>query len=281
MSWGAVAIGVGTLAAGVIGSSMQADAASDAANAAAESGELSAYYQWKQYQQQRADQQPWLDAGTSAVNRIASGLESGGEFDTVPTFTAPDFSFTSEDLYSDPSYAFRKQEGLDAVNASNSASGLFGSGRGYNALMERGQDLASQEYSNAYNRAQTEYGNQYTADLAEYNSQLNSQNTLYNRLAGVSGTGQTTASQIGSTGMTAATNAGNALMSSTNASNAGNVGAANAYSTGLQSAGNSATSLLGTYLNYQQNQNLMNSLTGTTWSGGQTGVNYLQNGGWY
>jgi len=190
MSWGAVAIGVGTLAAGVIGSSMQADAASDAANAAAESGDLATYYQWKQYQQQRADQQPWLDAGTNAVNRLGTGLESGGEFDTVPTFTAPDFSFTSEDLYSDPSYAFRKQEGLDAVNASNSASGLFGSGRGYNALMTRGQDLASQEYSNAYNRAQTEYGNQYTADLAEYNSQLNSQNTLYNRLAGVSGTGR-------------------------------------------------------------------------------------------
>ena len=83
-----------------------------------------------------------------------------------------------------------------------------------------GQDLASQEYQNAYNRY-----------LTGFNAATGERNALYNRLAGVAGTGQTAASQIGAQGAAAASNIGNALMS--NAATQGNAAMAAA---GLRSS---------------------------------------------
>jgi hypothetical protein len=72
----------------------------------------------------------------------------------------------------DPGYEFRKQEGINALAAAGAASGNYGSGNMGVALQDYGQNIASQEFQN-----------------------------VYNRLAGMSGTGQVTSQQIGSMGV--------------------------------------------------------------------------------
>lgn len=56
------------------------------------------------------------------------------------------------DVTKDPSYQFRMSEGMKALNAAASARGLSNSGRTLKELTRYGQDYASQEYGNAYNR---------------------------------------------------------------------------------------------------------------------------------
>ena len=53
---------------------------------------------------------------------------------------------------SDPSYQFRYNQGLEAVNRSMAAQGQLGSGLQMKSLMDYGQASASQEYGNEWNR---------------------------------------------------------------------------------------------------------------------------------
>ena len=82
----------------------------------------------------------------------------------------------------DPGYEFRKQEGINALMAAGAAAGNFGSGNMGVALQDYGQNIASQEFQN-----------------------------VYNRLAGLSGTGQVQSQQIGNLGISTAGNMGNFL----------------------------------------------------------------------
>jgi hypothetical protein len=98
--------------------------------------------------------------------------------------------------------------------------------------------MGSQEYQSAYNRA-----------LTGYNTGVASENQLYNRQAGLAGIGQTSANLVGQAGQNYATNAGNLMTGGAAAQAAGQVGQANAITGGL-----------GTYLNYSQNNALLNAL---------------------
>lgn len=98
-------------------------------------------------------------------------------YTTAPT-QRNDFSFNANDLNTDPSYQFRLQQGVNALDKSASSRGMLLSGAQQKAVDEYGQNLASQEYANAYNRAlQTQQQNvgqdqTYNA-LAIANSQNN------------------------------------------------------------------------------------------------------------
>jgi hypothetical protein len=122
-------------------------------------------------------------------------------------------------------------EGMKALERSAAARGGLLSGGTLKGIQRFGQDLASQEYQNAFNRYQAER----QARLAPLQS-----------LAGV---GQTTAQQIGEAGMRTAANVGETLTSGAAARASGYVGGANALTQGL-----------GTYLNYSQGQNMLNAL---------------------
>ena len=140
----------------------------------------------------------------------------------------------------DPGYAFRLSEGQKALDRSAAARGGLISGGALKAAQRYGQDMGSQEYMNAFNRYQTER----SAQLAPLQS-----------LAGI---GQTTAQQLGQAGQNYASSAGNLMTSGAAAQGAGYVGQANAITGGL-----------GTYLNYSQNNALLNALRG-----GSGGGNY-------
>lgn len=130
MSWIAVAIVGGS----VLGGAIQANAAQGAANTQANAARDASSAQLAIYNQQRDDQEPWRQAGASALGDIQGN------------------KFMDNWQQSDPGYQFRMDQGLKAVNAASSARGNSNSGATMKALTRYGQDYASNEYNNAYNR---------------------------------------------------------------------------------------------------------------------------------
>ena len=217
----------------LIGASASKSAAKTQASAARDATELQA----AQYEQTRADQEPWRQAGINAL----------GEMQRTAGNVPGTFKFGAGDYTADPGYAFRLSEGRKALAHQAAARGGAVSGQSLKAMQDYAQNSASNEFQNAYNRAFTSYG----TDVAR-------ENQLYNRQAAMAGVGQTSTNLINQAGQNYATNAGNLMTSAGAAQAAGQVGAANAITGGL-----------GTYLNYSQNNSLLNALNrnrGSTYS---------------
>ena len=215
----------------------QAGAAKDAAAATAAATDQATQLQREMYQQTREDQAPYRTAG---YNALAEMQRTAGN---VPGA----FKFGAGDYQADPGYAFRLSEGQKALERQAAARGGLISGGALKAATRFGQEMGSQEYGNAYNRALTSYG----TDVAR-------ENQLYNRQAALAGIGQTATNLVGTAGQNYATNEGNLMTGAGAAQAAGQVGMANAVTGGL-----------GTYLNYSQNNALLNALRG----GGGAAIN--------
>jgi hypothetical protein len=98
--------------------------------------------------------QPYSQFGQQSLNALAKGMgltPGGGEFMRQPTLA---------ELQMDPGYAFRQQQGQKALQQQLAAGGLGGSGSALKAATRFGQDMASQEYGNAYNRFMANRANQ-------------------------------------------------------------------------------------------------------------------------
>ena len=186
------------VAGAVVGSSLiGANAANKASSTQAAAADQATQLQERMFNKQVELQEPWRQAGMNALNKMQSGDVMG---------------------YMDPSYQFRLGEGLKALDRQAAARGGLISGGALKAAQRYGQDFASQEFGNAYNR-----------------------------LAGLAGVGQTaTGAQSNAAGQFG-TNAGNLMTSAGAARASGYVGGANALTGGLNQ-----------YLNYTQNQNLLN-----------------------
>lgn len=124
MPWGAlVAVGGAYLAA-----DKQGDAAKDAANAAA-GGAAAGYNQYKQYNQ------PFYDAGTSALSRLER-------------LNAGDFSAFTQS----PDYQFARDQGLEGIGRLASSRGALNSGGTDADIARFTTGLASQNYGQLYSR---------------------------------------------------------------------------------------------------------------------------------
>ena len=191
MPWMALAIGGSAL--------LGASASKSAANTQAASADRSLDLQREMFNKQLELQQPYQEAGVNALNRMRSGDVMG---------------------MMDPSYQFRLGEGMKALDRQAAARGGLISGGALKAAQRYGQEFASNEFGNAYNR-----------------------------LASMAGLGQTaTGAQSNAAGQFGA-NAGNLMTGAGAARASGYVGGANALTSGL-----------GQYMNYTQSQNLMNRL---------------------
>lgn len=249
----ATAILGGTLLASAYGANRAAGAASDAADKQVAAGDRSNALQKEIYDQNRLDQTPWREAGVNALGRMQG-------------FAAPEnFSFTANDFNNnrDPGYAFRMSEGLKALDRSASARGGLLSGAALKGITRYGQDAASQEYGNAYNRA-----------LTGYNANRGAQDTQYNRLASMAGLGQTAMGQTQNAAQNYATNVGNTFQGQGNAVAAGTVGGANAITGGISSGINAMNSYammnqLNNTSGYSGGGSILNP-TGANLYGGQT-----------
>lgn len=99
-----------------------------------------------------------LKAGQQYYDRVNDTAAWDRYVEGEKAYKGPEeFSFTAEDLFSDPSYAFRRQQGIDAIDQSNAAQGLNLSSRAVKDVENFASDLASQEYQNAYARKFGEY----------------------------------------------------------------------------------------------------------------------------
>jgi hypothetical protein len=228
-----ISTGAAILGAAGVGALASKSASKTQAGAAAQAIDVSQ----RQYEQTREDQAPYREAG---YNALAEMQRTAGN---VPGA----FKFGASDYQADPGYAFRLSEGQKALDRQAAARGGLISGGALKAAQRYGQEMGSQEYQNAYNRAYTGYG----TDVAR-------ENQLYNRQAALAGIGQTSANLTGQFGAANAANVGNLMTGAGAAQAAGQVGIANAVTGGL-----------GTYLNYNQNTALLNALKnrGSTYGG--------------
>jgi len=231
---GAVIGGVGSYLAG----QEQASAAESAANTSAAAANRAAELQYKMFQEQQAMQKPWLEAGQRALPKLEA--QTG----------AMPGAFTGKvNMLADPGYAFRLAEGQKTLDRQAAARGGLISGSALKAAQRYGQDYASQEYGNAYSRA-----------LDVYNAAVQREQTGYNRLAGLAGIGQETAQQLGQAGQQYGQSAGNII--TTGGANQANalLAQGQARASAYGGIGQAVGQGIGGYMNYTQNQALINAL---------------------
>lgn len=157
----------------------------------------------QQYEQSRNDLMPWMNAGKNAIGGFESfvngtgnnaaaysdmlkngvqGLNLGGNVGgggistgkfndaMMPTiqqnYDAGKYTggLSQEDFQVDPSYEFRKQQGMDGIQGSAAASGSLLSGAALKSLNSHNSNLASQEYGNAWARDQAVKQQQFGVD---------------------------------------------------------------------------------------------------------------------
>jgi hypothetical protein len=198
---------IASVAGSLIGSKGAKDAASTQAAAADRASEM----QYRMFQEQAAMQKPWREAGENALGFVREGIQPGGRF-------MQDFSM--EQFQADPGYGFRLSEGLKALDRQAAARGGLISGAALKGAARYGQDMASNEYTNAFNRFRLERGDQF------------------NRLAGVAGIGQTAVNQLGQQSAQLGGQIGSNMIGAGNARASGYMGSTNAIAGGLGNAVN-------------------------------------------
>ena len=204
------AMAAATVASSAIGSS----AAKSAAGTQSAAADRAAQLQADQFAQQRADQEPFRQAGITTQNELLRQLGLGGEAGSAGYGNLMR-NFSQQDFQADPGYGFRMSEGLKAIDRQAAARGGLISGGALKAAERYGQNLASDEYQNAFNRYQTNRG------------------SVYGMLSGQQGVGQTATNALGAAGQNYATNAGEAYMGAGNARASGYIGQANAIGQGV------------------------------------------------
>jgi len=99
------------------------------------------------------------------------------EYQAATPFAAP----TAADMALDPGYQFRLSEGQKALERSGAARGVTNTGGTMKGLLDYGQQAASQEYGNVYNRSLSAYNtneaNRMGAYGMNYGNALNAYNT--------------------------------------------------------------------------------------------------------
>jgi hypothetical protein len=152
---------------GVGPASKQAEAVQSAAETGAGASRYAAEVQRQMFERQVALQEPWRQAGAEALNKL---IPIASEY--TP--------FGMQQFQQDPGYGFRLSEGMKALERSAAARGGLMSGAQMKGIQRFGQNLASEEYQNAFARYQRE------------------REARLNPLQSLAGVGQTSAQTLGS-----------------------------------------------------------------------------------
>jgi len=139
----------------VVGAGTTAITASKAAKAQRKAAEAAQRTAESTFDKQAALQEPFRQGGLTAQNQIMQLLGIGGDT-TAAGYGSLAKSFGTDQFQQDPGYAFRQSEGMKALERSAAARGSLLSGGTMKGIQRFGQDLASQEYQNAFNRYQVE-----------------------------------------------------------------------------------------------------------------------------
>jgi hypothetical protein len=235
--------GVATAIAGsaILGAVVNSNSASKAASAQQNAANTASQTQLQMYNQTRADQAPWRQAGGQAVSALSQfygqpGVDANGNPTQGGT---PDYQSILAGL---PGYQFQQAQGSKAVQQNLAARGLLQSGAAGKALEQYGQGLGDQ------------YSQQYTQGLQS-----------------LAGLGQSSAQATGQAGANAANQVSGAQIYSGNAQASGYVNQANAVNGGLSG--------IVSGLGYNASQNNPYG-TGYNPNGWQQGTN-APSAGWY
>src|SRR6185369_16647868 len=136
------------------------------------------------YKRQQQTLNTFIDAGSVGLKNLVAGSGDGGEYNTP-------FNNDTFDLYKDPSFQFRLEQGQKALEAGANASGKRFTGATMKSLSDYNQNAASQEWQNAFGRYQTDTTNRF------------------NRQMGLAGIGQNAANKAVDAGGTYGTNLAN------------------------------------------------------------------------
>lgn len=211
----------------IAGSVIQGYGTNRAAKTQAKAQREATAAQERMFQRQTELQEPFRQAGVNALPELVEASR----------YTP----FGMEQFQQDPGYGFRLREGLRALESSAAARGGLLSGNQMRGVTRFGQGLASDEYTNAFNRYQAERA----ARLNPLQSLAGMAQSSANTLTGAAG-------QYGQNMAEGATAMGNIRAS------------------GYAGMANAATSGLSNYLNYQQRQQYIDKLP-TQPSAGNTG----------
>ena len=227
----------GSALLGFLGSSNQADAATQSAQIQSDAANNAAAQQLAMFNVQNAQQAPYREAGYGALNKISEMMPSLTQ--QYPSYKP----FTAEDLKSNlaPNYQFMLNQGLGAT-----AQNVNVGGGGSNIDLARtkfAEDYAGNAYQNALN-------NYMTQQQQGFNQQQLQTGNIYNRLASIAGIGQTATGQTSGLAQNVTSNIGQLGIGAAGATAAGQVGAANAYAGAAGNIGNAAT--LASFLRPQQ-----------------------------
>ena len=219
---------VGAAAVGAAGSAYASKQSGKAAQTQAASADRASQIQQENFEQTREDLMPYKQAGDTSLSQLMGQMGSNGYFNQ--SYKGDEFNFQA-----DPSYAFRRQQGLDGIQSQAAAQGGLLSGATLKALNDYNSNLASQEYSNAFNRWQSTDNNNYERFNAD-------QTNRYNRLSNLVGIGQNAAAQVGNAGAQTAQSVANNTMAGANSIAAGQVASANSWANTANNLGSMATS---------------------------------------
>src|SRR5262245_9184328 len=93
---------------------------------------------------------PYSRVGEQGMSMLSDFMQPGGRL-------SQQFAFNPTDLANDPGYQFRLAEGQKALEGSAAARGVLGTSGTLKGITAYGQNLASTEFQNAYDRALKTY----------------------------------------------------------------------------------------------------------------------------
>lgn len=223
-------------ASSLIGGAQQAKAAGQAAKAQTKATKATIAAQEKALERQIGLQEPFRQTGVNAL----------ADYGAASQYTP----FGMDQFNADPGYQFRMSEGLKALERSAAARGILQSGGTLKDITRFGQDVASQEYQNAFQRYLLE--RQQRLQPLEYRIGLGQ----------AAASGQ--AANVGST----AQNVGQLTQALGNIQSAGIMGRANAFTNTLGNIAGLATQGAEAYGQYQAGLPYQNYLRAITPSAG-------------
>lgn len=240
--------------ASLVGGLLSSNAANKAAKTQSKAADAATALQREMYEKNLELQKPFYEAGLTGQNALLQYLGLGGD-KTAANYGVGMKPFTGADLPTEPGYQFRLGEGINALNKTAAARGGLMSGRALAEATRYGQDYASNEYNNAFNRYYTQ------------------RNQMLNPLQSLLGQAQTSAGNVGAAGQDYATRAGETIQGAANARASGYVGGANALGSALSGA-------VTPYMNY----NMINAVRTPSnpyafGAGGYTGAGPFMPGG--
>lgn len=224
----------------------------------------------------------FLDTSQGALSMVPGAIQKATNYLDLANANRPPSVVTQNWLQQQPGYQFQLDQGQKAVAASNAARGLGVSGSEMKGIGSYVTGLASSNYQNAFNNAQTNYNdilNQVNAALNLGTGWTNlsgsalsgaqvanaQQQQQYKQNYDLLSLGQAAASGAAAAGTTEASQVGNAISSGTQQYGNYTTASGQAQAAGASGVGSAATSGINNYLMYSALSNaglFGNSITG-------------------